>query len=145
MKIDTVKHVYNIINPAFECFVFNYNGKISQYRLDKHMGNSYYNFDNAMPLIENVMQELGADLTFFYEGLLSEEIKAKVDLEKQEKSLMEKLTDIENAILTIKQEGVKIIKENKTVENLYNSLLARKHKVSEELKSVKNKKAQLFK
>lgn len=145
MKIDTVKHVYNIINPAFECFVFNYNGKISQYRLDKHMGNSYYNFDNAMPLIENVMQELGADLTFFYEGLLSEEIKAKVDLEKQEKSLMEKLTDIENAILTIKQEGAEIIKENKTVENLYNSLLARKHKVSEELKSVKNKKAQLFK
>jgi hypothetical protein len=58
---------------------------------------------------------------------------------------MEKLTDIENAILTIKQEGAEIIKENKTVENLYNSLLARKHKVSEELKSVKNKKAQLFK
>ena len=109
------------------------------------MGNSFYAFENAMPLIENVMQELGADLTFFYEDLLTEETKALVNLENEEKTLMEKLTDVDNAILTIKHEGDDIMKENKVVENLYNSLLGKKHKIAEELKEVKNKKANLYK
>lgn len=142
MKIDTVKHVYNIINPAYECYVFNFQGKISQYRIDKYMGSSYYTFENAMPLIENVMHELGADLTFFYENQLSVEVKAKIELEKTEKSLLEKLTDIENGILTIKEEG-NLVNENKDLEKLYNSLLSKKHKISEELKVVRNDKAKL--
>jgi hypothetical protein len=145
MKIDTVKHVYNIMNHAFECYVFNYNGKITQYRIDKHAGNSYYAFENAMPLIENLMQELGADLTFFYEDLLDEEVKAKINLETAEKVVLEKLTDVDNAILKIKYEGQDIIKENKVLENLYNNLLGKKHKLAEELKIIKNKKSQLYK
>jgi len=144
MKIDTVKRVSNIMNTAYECFVFNFNGKISQYRVDKHMGNSYYTFENAMPLIENVMHELGADLTFFYESQLSEEVKAKLDIEKKEKSLMEKLNDIDNGILKIKEEG-NLVKENKALENLYNSLLGKKHKIAEELKVVRNEKLKLNK
>lgn len=144
MKIDTVKRVSNIMNSAYECFVFNFNGKISQYRVDKHMGNSYYTFENAMPLIENVMHELGADLTFFYESQLTEEVKAKLDVEKREKSLMEKLNDIYNGILKIKEEG-NLVKENNALESLYNSLLGKKHKVSEELKAVRNEKVKLAK
>lgn len=145
MKIDTIKHVYNLVNAAFECYVFNFKGNISQYRVDKYAGSSYYKFENAMPLIENVMQELGADLTFFFENVLSDEIKAKVELEKEEKVLLEKLNDVENAILTIKAEGNDFIKENKAVENLYNSVLASRHKITEQLKDVKNKKSQLYK
>lgn len=144
MKIDTVKRVSNILNTAYECFVFNYNGKISQYRVDKRMGNSYYTFENAMPLIENVMHELGADLTFFYENQLTEEVKAKLDIEKKEKSLMEKLKDTENGILRIKDEG-DLIKENKELEELFNSLLSRKHKITEELNALRNNKAKLNK
>lgn len=144
MKIDTVKHIYNIANSAFECYVFNFENKISQYRIDKHSGVSYYTYDNAMPLIESVMHELGADLTFFYEEQLSEELKAKINIEKEEKVLVEKLEDIENAIITIKNEGTELVKENKSIESLYNSLLSKRHKVSEELKSIKNKKAQLL-
>lgn len=145
MKIDTVKHVYNVANHTFECYVFNYNNKVSQYRLDRHTGSSFYTFENAMPLIENLMSELGADLTFFYEDLLTEETKALVNLENEEKTIMEKITDVENAILTIKYEGDAIMKENKIVENLYNGLLGKKHKLSEELKVIKNKKSKLFK
>lgn len=144
MKIDTVKRVSNIMNTAYECFVFNYNGKISQYRVDKYSGNSYYTFDNAMPLIENVMHELGADLTFFYESQLSEEAKAKIDITNKEKALMEKLKDVDNGIAQIKEEG-DLVKENKVLEDLYNSLLGRKHKLSEELNSVRNTKAKMSK
>ena len=143
MKIDTVKHIYNLANTAFECYVFNYKGKISQYRIDHRSGSSFYAYENAMPLIENVMHELGADLTFFYEDLLSDELKAKVNLENQEKQLIEKLTDVENAIINIKNES-QILKENKQIQTVYNSLLSKKHKISEELKIVKNKKSELY-
>ena len=142
MKIDSVKKVSNIMNTAFECYVFNFNGKISQYRVDKYSGSSYYTFENAMPLIENVMHELGADLTFFYENQLSEESKAKIDIEKKEKSLMEKIKDVEKGIDKIK-EDYDLVKENKVLEDLYNSLLSKKHKLSEELNSVRNNKAKL--
>lgn len=143
MKIDTVKKVSNILNTTYECFVFNFEGKISQYRVDKRLGSSFYKYENAMPLIENVLHELGADLTFFYENQLSVETKAKIEIENKEKALMEKLADIENGILKIKEEE-QILKENKTVENLYNSLLSKKHKISEELKAVKKDKVKLY-
>ena len=144
MLIDSVKRVSNVINTAFECYVFNFNDKISQYRIDRYSGNSYYTFENAMPLIENVMHELGADLTFFYESLLSNELKSKIKLENDEKIVLEKIEDINNAILRLKEEP-QLIKENKTVGNLYNSLLTNKHKLSEELKTIKAEKIKLVK
>jgi len=144
MKIDTVKRVSNIMNTAYECFVFNFNGKISQYRIDKYMGNSYYTFENAMPLIENVMHELGADLTFFYENQLSDETKAKIDIQNKEKIVMEKLKDVEKGINQIKEE-TELVKENKVLEDLYNSLLSKKHKLSEELNALRNTKTKLSK
>lgn len=144
MLIDSVKRVSNIINTAFECYVFNFNNKISQYRIDRYCGNSYYTFENAMPLIENVMHELGADLTFFYESLLSNELKSKIKLENEEKSVLEKIEDVNNAILKLKDE-TQLINENKIINNLYNSLLTKKHILSEQLKTIKNKKIKLIK
>lgn len=143
MKIDTVKRVYSLINPTFECYVFNFNGKMAQYRIDKRLGQSIYTYENAMPLIENVAQELGADLTFFFEDLLSEELKAIKNLEKQEKTLVEKLNDVENAILLMKEEK-ELLKENKNLETLYNTLLSKKHKISESIKTIKNEKNKLM-
>jgi len=139
MKVDTVKHIYNIGNAAFECFVFNYKGKLAQYRIDRHIGESYRTFDNALPLIENVMHELGADITFFFESVLDGELKKRTDLEKQERVLMEKLTDVENAIIAIKNEGI-ILKESTQVQKVYNGLLSKRHQISEQIKIVKNEK-----
>ncbi len=140
MNLDNVKNVYNPMSPAFECYVFNYNNTIYQYRIDNYSGNSYLKYENAMAIIENVMQELGADLTFFYENMLSEEIKNKIEYEKQEKKILEKIEDVENNILKIKDEAAEDLKENKMVINIYNALLVKKHKLNEELKTVRNKK-----
>lgn len=145
MKIDTVKHVYNLAVPSFECYVFNFNGNIAQYRMDSHIGSSYYKFENAMPLVENVLQELGADLTFFYENLLSDEIKLKKSLENEERKVLEKIEDIEKSILSIKNEGDDFMKENVIVQKMFNQLLANKHKHSQKLKEIKDKKAQIYK
>jgi len=139
MIIDSVKHIYNLGNSTFECYVFNYKDKIAQLRLDRRSGNSYYTFEQALPLIENVMHELGTDITFFYENLISDELSKKIKLEKQEKVLLEKLTSIENAIITLKNESP-IILENISVKKLYNSLLSQKHTISEQLKEIKKNK-----
>lgn len=143
MKIDTVKHVYNMIDSSFECYVFNYEGKISQYRIDKRLGNSYYTYESAMPLIENVIYELGADLTLFYENLISQELKDKMDLDKEEKVLLEKIEKLNNDILLL-NDSKDLVKENKMLQTVYNSLLSKKHKLSENLKTVKVKKAKLM-
>jgi hypothetical protein len=143
MVLNTVKKVTNILNTTYECYVFNFEGKISQYRVDKRLGASYYTYENAMPLIENVIHELGADLTFFYENQLSEETKAKISLENKEKAVTEKLNDVEQGILAIKESG-ESLKDNKALESLYNTLLGRKHKLSEELKAIKKDKVKLY-
>lgn len=142
--VNSVKKVSNILNATYECYVFNFEGKISQYRVDKRLGSSYYTYENAMPLIENVIHELGADLTFFYENQLSEETKAKIEIENKEKAITEKLSDVEQGILAIKESGESLT-DNKALETLYNSLLGRKHKLSEELKTVKKDKISLNK
>lgn len=141
--VNTVKKVTNILNATYECFVFNHEGKISQYRVDKRLGSSYYTYENAMPLIENVIHELGADLTFFYQDQLSEETKAKIEIQNKEKAVTEKLADVEQGILSIKESGESLT-ENKALETLYNSLIGRKHKLAEELKAIKKDKVALY-
>jgi len=141
--VNTVKKVTNILNSTYECYVFNFEGKISQYRVDKRLGSSYYTYENAMPLIENVIHELGADLTFFYQDQLSEESKAKIEIENKEKAVTEKLNDVEAGILAIKESGESLT-DNKALETLYNSLLGRKHKLNEELKTIKKDKVKLY-
>lgn len=143
MNLDSVKRVHNIMNSTYECFVFNYKESMYQYRIDKYSGNSYWKYDNAMPLIENVMHELGCDLTFFYENQLTEELKTKIELEKQEKVLLEKLADIDGSIELIKNEG-NILKEDAVVASLYNTLMSKRYKANTALKAVRNEKAKFM-
>lgn len=132
VTLDSVKKAYNITNMAYECFLFNYKNNIYQYRVDKFNGNSTMSYGNAQSVIENVIHELGVDVTFFYDNMLSEELKAKNELEKREIKIQEGLNNLETAIL--------ILKENKETGAVYNNLLAKRHKLAEELKSVKNQK-----
>jgi hypothetical protein len=140
--LDSVKKIYNIINSAYECYIFNHKGSIYQYSVDKFHGSNTKTWPNAQAIIENVMQDLGVDVTYFYENLLSEELKMKHDLEKQELKIQESLTNIESAILKIKDESIEDIKlmENVSVKKMYNELLVTRHKLCEEIKAVRNKK-----
>lgn len=142
MKIDTVKRVSNLIKPTYEAYVFNYNNKLAQFIIDKRVGSSIATYEKAMPLIESVLHELGADLTFFFEEMLTEEQKELSNITNKEKVLVEKLNNIEEAIFKLKDEK-ELIEESKTLASLYNNLLSNKHKVAEELKVLKNNKAKL--
>lgn len=139
VNLDYVKKVSNVLNQKYECYVFNFKNNINQYRLDKFQGSSLMQYESALAIIENVLHDLGIDITFFYENMLSEDLKAKKELEKKEIKLNEKLEEIEEAILKIKDQD-KTISEHASIKALYNTLLADKHKISEQLKTVKNEK-----
>lgn len=139
VNLDTVKKVSNVLNQTYECYVFNHKNTINQYRIDRRQGSSLLKYESALAIIENVLHDLGIDITFFYENMLSDDIKAKKELDKKEVKLNEQLEEIEDAILKIKDQSKEIL-ENASVKVLYNKLLVEKHKVSEELKSVKNQK-----
>lgn len=143
MEIDTVKRIYNIAKPQYECYVFKYNNHITQYRIDKRQGNSIYTYESASIIVESVMQELGVDMTFFFEDLLSTELKKLNNIEKQEKVLLEKLNNIDNSIIKIKDEK-ELLNENNTLKRLLNNLLSDKHKISEQIKVLKNEKVKLL-
>lgn len=134
-NISVAKYIWNPVNKAFESIVFNFEGNFYQVRKNAS-GKSFLKYDNVMPLIENIKQELGADITFFFESVLSDELKRKINLDNQVKKLTESLEKIEESILLIKEEK-ELLAEDESVKKLYNSLLIKKHKTSEEIKKVK--------
>lgn len=143
-NIDVAKRVYNVIKPSFECYVFKYKNSIAQYRIDKRMGKNFYTFENAISLIEEVAHELGADLTYFYEDRLNDEVGKIKLLESDEKRIDEKINEIDDALFTIKLEDKKIV-ESKEVKSLINTLLVQKHNLTIKLNNIKNKKSELLK
>lgn len=140
VNIDAAKYIWNPINKAFESIIFNFNGNFYQTRKSNN-GRTFMKFENALPLIENIRTELGADVTFFFENALSEELKTKINLETQIKSLSESIEKVEESILMIKEEQ-DLMNENESIKGLYKNLLTKKHKLNEELK---NLKSELFK
>lgn len=141
--LDTVKKASNVMNKRYECYLFNHEGQIYQYRIDSYQGNSIHKFESALAIVENVLHELGVDSTYFFESLLSDDLKKKVELDRKEVKLTEKLTNVEDAILKIKDQKKDIL-ENKSIKLLHNSLLSERHRISEELKSVKNSKSKFL-
>lgn len=137
--LDTVKKVSNVMNKRYECYLFNHEGQIYQYRIDSYQGNSIHKFESALAVIENVIHELGVDTTYFFETLLSDDLKKKAELDRKEVKLTEKLTNLEDAILKIKDQKKEIL-ENKSIKLLHNTLLAERHRVNEEIKYVRNQK-----
>lgn len=143
--LDNVKRVSNIINSASESFIFNHSDKIYQYNVDKFAGSNAKEWPSAGAVIENVMHEFGVDVTFFYENLLSDEMKLKNEIEKRELKIQESLTNVETAILKIKDQSIEdtTLLENVSVKKMYNDLLSTRHKLSEEVKSLRNKRSKL--
>lgn len=144
--LDNVKKVSNIINSAYESYIFNHSNKIYQYNVDKLSGSNTKEWPSAGSIIENVMHEFGVDVTYFYENLLSDEMKLRNDIEKKELKIQESLTNIDTAILKIKDQSQedKTILENASIKKMYNELLVTRHKLSEEVKSLRNKRSKLM-
>ena len=58
VELDVVKKVNNLINPYLEIFAFNYKNNTFLYRCDERYGNSFFKYESALELVNEVRNEL---------------------------------------------------------------------------------------
>jgi hypothetical protein len=75
-------------------FAFNYKKHNFVYRVDERYGNSFFKYESALELVNEVRNELNYDLTYFYENKLDKELIVKRKLEDKEREITMKLEDI---------------------------------------------------
>lgn len=136
VEMDVVKRVSNLINPYLECFAFNYKNATFLYRCDERYGNSFFKYESAVELVNEVRNELNYDLTFFYENKMGKELITKRKLEDKEREIVLKLEDVQFNIDKVSS-SIKYIGESKALTVALNNLNKRKENLDTELKAVK--------
>ena len=136
VELDVVKRVNNLINPYLECFAFNYKNSTFLYRCDERYGNSFFKYESAIELVNEVRNELNYDLTYFYENKLSKEMVVKRKLEDKERELTLKLEDVNFNIEKLRG-SIKMIGESEVLTTALANLEKRKMVLNGELNGVK--------
>jgi hypothetical protein len=136
VELDVVKRVNNLVNPYLEVFAFNYKNNTFVYRCDERYGNSFFKYESALELVNEVRNELNYDLTYFYENKLSKELIVKRKLEDKEREITLKLEDVEFNIDKVKG-SLKMIGESEVLTTALSNLEKRQANLSTELSAVK--------
>ena len=136
VELDVVKRVSNLINPTLEVYAFNYKNNTYIYRCDERYGNSFFKYESALELVNEVRNELNFDLTYFYENKLSKELVTKRRLEDKEREITLKLEDVQFNISKING-SIKMIGESDVLVEALNNLKKREENLSVELQAVK--------
>jgi len=136
VELDVVKKVENLINPYLECFAFNYKNNTYLYRCDERYGNSFFKYESALELVNEVRNELNYDLTYFYENKLSKELVVKRKLEDKEREVTLKLEDVQFNIDKVKG-SIKMIGESEVLTTALSNLEKRENVLKSELEGIK--------
>ena len=136
VELDVVKRVNNLINPYLECFAFNYKNATYLYRCDERYGNSFFKYESALELVNEVRNELNYDLTYFFENRLSKEMVVKRKLEDKEREITLKLEDVNFNIEKLNG-SIKMIGESEVLTTALKNLEKRKSVLDAELGGVK--------
>ena len=136
VELDVVKRISNLINPYLEVFAFNYKNSTYLYRCDERYGNSFFKYESALELVNEVRNELNYDLTYFYENRLDKEIVAKKKLEDKEREISLKLEDVNFNISKVKG-SIQMIGESQVLSQALGNLEKRKTSLESELQAVK--------
>jgi len=136
VELDVVKRVGNLVNPYLECFAFNYKNNTYLYRCDERYGNSFFKYESALELVNEVRNELNYDLTYFYENKLGKELVVKRKLEDKEREITLKLEDVSFNIEKIKG-SIQMIGESEVLTTALSNLEKREGVLKSELDSVK--------
>lgn len=139
VELDVVKRINNLINPYLECFAFNYKNNTFLYRCDERYGNSFFKYESALELVNEVRNELNYDLTYFYENKLDKEVVVKRKLEDKEREVSLKLEDVNFNIEKIKG-SIEMIGESEILSTALKNLSKRKDSLEYELAGVKELK-----
>ena len=136
VELDVVKKIENLINPYLECFAFNYKNNTYLYRCDERYGNSFFKYESAIELVNEVRNELNYDLTYFYENKLSKEMVVKRKLEDKEREITLKLEDVSFNIEKIKG-SIQMIGESEVLTTALINLEKREGVLKSELEGIK--------
>jgi hypothetical protein len=136
VELDVVKRVNNLINPYLEIFAFNYKNSTYLYRCDERYGNSFFKYESALELVNEVRNELNYDLTYFYENRLDKELIVKRKLEDKEKEITLKLEDVQFNIEKVKG-SIQMIGESEVLSTALKNLEKRKSVLNTELSVTK--------
>jgi len=136
VELDVVKRVNNLINPYLEIFAFNYKNNTFLYRCDERYGNSFFKYESALELVNEVRNELNYDLTYFYENRLDKELIVKRRLEDKEREISLKLEDVNFNIEKIKG-SIQMIGESEVLTTALSNLEKRKSSLDGDLLGVK--------
>jgi len=136
VELDVVKKINNLINPYLECFAFNYKNTTFLYRCDERYGNSFFKYESAIELVNEVRNELNYDLTYFYENKLDSELIVKRKLEDKEREITLKLEDVNFNIEKVKG-SIQMIGESEVLSTALANLEKRKTNLDGELLGVK--------
>jgi hypothetical protein len=136
VELDIVKRIYNLINPTLEIYAFNYKNNIYVYRCDERYGNSFYKYESAIELIDEIKNELNYDLTYFYENKLKKETVIKKKLEDKEREITLKLEDVSFNINKVKG-SIQMIGESEVLTTALKNLERRYDNLKSELSAIK--------
>lgn len=136
VELDVVKRVNNLVNPYLECFAFNYKDATYLYRCDERYGNSFFKYESALELVNEVRNELNYDLTYFYENKLDGELMVKRKLEDKEREVSLKLEEVNFNIDKVKG-SVKMIGESEILATALTNLEKRKTSLDAEFQGIK--------
>jgi hypothetical protein len=136
VELDVVKRISNLINPYLEVFAFNYKNNVFIYRCDERYGNSFFQYESALEVVNEIRNELNYDLTFFYENKLNKEVVTKRKLEDKEREITLKLEDVDFNISRVNVSIENGINSQVLTEALSN-LVKRKNNLESELNAIK--------
>ena len=136
VELDVVKKVSNLVNPHLEAFAFNYKNATYLYRCDNRYGNSFFKYESAIELVNEVRNELNYDLTYFFENKLGKELVTKKKLEDKEREITLKLEDVKFNISKVKT-SLEYIGESNVLNQALENLEKRRSALEEDLQSVK--------
>jgi hypothetical protein len=136
VELDVVKRIGNLINPYLECYAFNYKNNTYLYRCDERYGNSFFKYESALELVNEVRNELNYDLTYFYENKLSKELVVKRKLEDKEREITLKLEDVNFNIDKVNG-SIQLIGESEVLTTALKNLKKRAKVLTAELDGVK--------
>lgn len=139
VDLDVVKHITNLANPFVDVFAMNYKGNIYTYRCDSRYANSFFKYESAMEAINDVMNEMNYDLTYFYEDKLSEEVKVRRKLEDKEREIQFDIEDLEDNINKI-EANLSLLGESEVLSQALETLKESKVEKEKELLVVKELK-----
>ncbi len=136
VELDVVKRVNNLINPYLEVFAFNYKNNTFVYRCDERYGNSFFKYESALELVNEVRNELNYDLTYFFENKLDKELIVKRKLEDKEREITLKLEDVNFNISKVKG-SIQMIGESEVLTTALKNLEKRRDNLDVELQATK--------